>query len=204
VHEYPNQLKCGQSFVLLRGGGIEPPSTIQCAVPHTATKFGQCTRHFDKNMVFRTLGHGDCVRTIQRPILRRRAVRSQRQDLHRVEQGARVHLFWIIRSLNIMATKNKPLWDPKERQLWFTTHDGQWDELQVEYRWPSPNQTRIIQAFHRRGWPKHIRDPLPRDPDVCPKRRLHDTIKCLNRRTTAIKFRGDGTGKGIYWEQTGA
>ena len=35
-----------------------------------------------------------------------------------------------------------------------------------------------------------------------PKRRLSDTIKCLNRKqaNSLIHFRGDGTGEGIVWE----
>ena len=45
-------------------------------------------------------------------------------------------------------------------------------------------------------------DPLPMHPDMLPKRRLHDTIKSLNRnqKTAQIRFMGDGTGEGIRWE----
>jgi len=35
-----------------------------------------------------------------------------------------------------------------------------------------------------------------------PRRRLHDTIKSLNRNQTkdVLRFKGDGTGEGILWE----
>ena len=49
---------------------------------------------------------------------------------------------------------------------------------------------------------ERIDDPLPPVPEQDPKRRLHDTIKCLNRnhRRKAIRFHGDGTGEGVCWE----
>lgn len=47
-----------------------------------------------------------------------------------------------------------------------------------------------------------IDDPLPPVFDIEPKRRLHDTIKSLNRhqKNRLIRFKGDGTGQGIRWE----
>jgi hypothetical protein len=52
---------------------------------------------------------------------------------------------------------------------------------------------------------QHIDDPLPTWPDEEEeevKRRLHDTIKNLNRTLPpgTIRFRGDGTGQGVRWE----
>ena len=37
------------------------------------------------------------------------------------------------------------------------------------------------------------------------KRRLNDTIKCLNRGQVyrLLHFRGDGTGEGVLWEVVG-
>jgi len=60
----------------------------------------------------------------------------------------------------------------------------------------------ILMAFEEEHWPPRIDDPLPVHPDLIPKRRLHDTIKSLNRnqKTCLIRFRGDGTGEGIRWE----
>ncbi len=57
-------------------------------------------------------------------------------------------------------------------------------------------------AFEEENWPRRIDDPLFPEVEICPKRRLHDTIKCLNRRqeNKIVRFRGDGTGTGVLWE----
>ena len=70
------------------------------------------------------------------------------------------------------------------------------------FRWPAENQEQVLDAFQEEGWPSRIDDPLRRDAKVCPKRRLHDTLKCLNRKqiNEVIKFRGDGTGLGVLLE----
>lgn len=81
-------------------------------------------------------------------------------------------------------------------------------ELQVGYtvvkrfRTKAANQERVLMAFEEEGWPPRIDDPLSPSPNVQAKRRLHDTIKCLNRgqQFKLIWFRGDGTGEGILWE----
>ena len=93
-----------------------------------------------------------------------------------------------------------PRWDPKARQLWLSTR------LLKTFRQPAPNQTKILDVFHEDQWAKnHIDDPLPRAPgesEADARRRLHETIKNLNRGLPAgtIRFRGDGTGEGIRWE----
>jgi hypothetical protein len=63
-------------------------------------------------------------------------------------------------------------------------------------------QEAILMAFEEEQWPPRIDDPLPGHPDLLPKRRLHDTIKSLNRnqKNSLIRFMGDGTGEGIRWE----
>ena len=92
-----------------------------------------------------------------------------------------------------------PIWDTKNRELRLGSI------LVKRFKWPAANQEQILQAFQEEGWPAQIDDPLPPDPRICPKRRLHDTIKCLNRRQVngAIKFRGDGTGQGVLLEING-
>jgi hypothetical protein len=47
-----------------------------------------------------------------------------------------------------------------------------------------------------------VDDPLSPVADYDPKRRLRDTIKCLNLNQAArlIRFRGDGTGQRVQWE----
>lgn len=73
-----------------------------------------------------------------------------------------------------------------------------------QFIWPAENQELILAAFEEQGWPTRIDDPLPLRDGVCPKRRLHDTIKCLNRKRIVahIRFAGDGTGQGVRWEST--
>ncbi|QDT70556.1 hypothetical protein MalM25_35050 [Planctomycetes bacterium MalM25] len=85
--------------------------------------------------------------------------------------------------------------------------DGQRHELLLSgvvikrYRWPALNQEAILAAFEEEGWAPRIDDPLTPMGDTDPKRRLADTIKCLNRnqQRTRIRFRGDGTGEGVIW-----
>jgi len=89
-----------------------------------------------------------------------------------------------------------PRWDHEARVLWA---GGQ---IAKRYRRPSPNQEAILTAFEEDGWPCRIDDPLPPKGEVCPKARLHDTIKWLNRgqKRFLLRFLGDGTGEGVCWE----
>ncbi len=70
------------------------------------------------------------------------------------------------------------------------------------FKWRAVNQEMILSAFQEEGWPVRIDDPLAPSPEVAMKRRLSDTIKCLNRKQQSklLHFRGDGTGQGILWE----
>jgi hypothetical protein len=70
------------------------------------------------------------------------------------------------------------------------------------FRQPSVNQEMILRSAEELDWPDWFDDPLPRLAGINPKRRLHDTIKDLNRRqqTVLIHFKGDGTGIHIGWE----
>ena len=88
-----------------------------------------------------------------------------------------------------------PQWDGRLREL----HFG--GRLVKCFRVPSPNQETILAAFQEEGWPELIDDPLPPAPCRDPKRRVHDTIKNLNRHQAncLLRFYGDGTGKGIRW-----
>ena len=91
--------------------------------------------------------------------------------------------------------KKTPVWCPDTRVLKIA------GKVVKHFKWPAPNQEMLIAAFAELGWPDQIDDPLPQT-DVCRKRRLHDTIKCLNRNqiNPLIKFRGDGTGRAARWE----
>ncbi len=89
-----------------------------------------------------------------------------------------------------------PKWDAQRRELRF-------DAATVKrFKWTAANQETILAAFEEEGWPHRIDDPLPPHPDQDSKRRLSDTIKCLNRRQIShlIHFHGDGTGEGVTWE----
>ena len=89
-----------------------------------------------------------------------------------------------------------PIWDRDRRELRLG------NLLVKQFKWPAENQERVLNAFQEEGWPQRIDDPIMPDPKICPKRRLHDTLKCLNRKQVneVIKFRGDGTGKGVLLE----
>jgi hypothetical protein len=91
-----------------------------------------------------------------------------------------------------------PNWDRVERTLLVG------ETVIKRYRVPSPNQEALLNAFQEEGWPTSIDDPLTPIPDKQPKRRLRDTIKCLNlnQATPMLRFRGDGTGQRVLWELT--
>ena len=89
-----------------------------------------------------------------------------------------------------------PNWDRETRTFMVG------DYLVKRFRVPSPNQEAVLDAFQEEGWPRSVDDPLSPVPDQQPKRRLRDTIKCLNmnQANRAIRFRGDGTGQRVSWE----
>jgi hypothetical protein len=89
-----------------------------------------------------------------------------------------------------------PKWDRDRRELRIGS------KVVKVFKLPSPMQEAILMAFEEEHWPPRIDDPLPGHPDYPPKRRLHDTIKSLNRnqKNCLIRFMGDGTGEGIRWE----
>ena len=89
----------------------------------------------------------------------------------------------------------KPAWDGQLRELRMR------GVLVKQFRWRAINQEMILAAFEEENWPPRIDDPLPPQPEQDTKRRLHDTIKCLNRThlQRLIHFHGDGTGEGVLW-----
>lgn len=95
-----------------------------------------------------------------------------------------------------MRSETRPHWDRDRRELRLA------GDLVKVFKLPSPMQEAILMAFEEEHWPPRIDDPLPSHPDLLPKRRLHDTIKSLNRnqKSALIRFMGDGTGEGVRWE----
>ena len=89
-----------------------------------------------------------------------------------------------------------PVWDAENRTLYV-------DKVLVKrFKWRAENQEAILSAFQEEGWPRRVDDPLPPKEEQDSKRRLSDTIKCLNKKHAAerIRFHGDGTGEGVVWE----
>src|SRR5262249_8797989 len=93
-----------------------------------------------------------------------------------------------------------PYWDTGERRLWLATN------LLREFRQPATNQMAVLDAFQARGWTeRHVSNPLPREAhetEAEAQERLHETIKSLNKGMPpgTIRFRGDGSGAGVWWE----
>ena len=89
-----------------------------------------------------------------------------------------------------------PTWKQERREL-------QVNGVMVKrFKWLAANQETVLVAFEEESWPYRIDDPLPPRAEQNAKRRLSDTIKCLNRNqiNPLIQFRGDGTGEGVTWE----
>jgi hypothetical protein len=97
-------------------------------------------------------------------------------------------------------TCDTPFWDADLGKLWVG------DTLIKAYREEAENQRLVLAAFQGQHWRHRIDDPIPGK--QCErlsraKRRLRDTITGINAdHITAgvIRFRGDGTGRGIIWE----
>ena len=88
-----------------------------------------------------------------------------------------------------------PLWDSARRELRLGT------TLVRRYRRHAPHQERILDAFQQSGWPACIHNPLSNRCSY--DEQLHDAIKRLNRHQDqqVLCFKGDGSGKGVLWEQ---
>lgn len=88
-----------------------------------------------------------------------------------------------------------PTWDHDRQELRVGT------TVVKRFRAAAENQRAVLAAFEEEGWPPRIDDPLPPRDDLEPKRRLHETIKSLNRnqKCALIRFVGDGRGQGVLW-----
>jgi hypothetical protein len=93
-----------------------------------------------------------------------------------------------------------PRWQGGECTLFFGS------QIVKRFTRPSPNQELILATFEEEGWPDRIDDPLPQASGIDPKRRLHDSIKWLNRNqvTRLLQFSGDGSGEGVRWQSIAA
>ena len=99
-----------------------------------------------------------------------------------------------------LAPPQSPKWDPERQELFV-------GEIVVKrFRVPAPSQEVILAAFEEEGWPTRIDDPLPPHSNQCPKRRLQETIRSLNRNQhdSLLRFLGDGNARGVLWEFCGS
>jgi hypothetical protein len=138
------------------------------------------------------------ARASGRPLLTEAGIGYIRQRFPRIDKSHDRALSWAAYS---EAAHELPLpsWDSESRRLWLG------NRLLKQFRQPAPHQTTLLDVFEEQGWIAHIDDPLSVDEDESEqdaKRRLHETLKNLNRTIPpgTIRFRGDGTGQGIHWE----
>lgn len=98
-------------------------------------------------------------------------------------------LVQVLRSRPHGPSTMRPRWDMSWRRLYLGKR------LIKEYRQPAPLQTAVLGAFELKGWPMEpITNPLAREdhePEVEARRRLHETVKNLNRGmpTNTLRFR---------------
>lgn len=92
----------------------------------------------------------------------------------------------------------KPRWDTTRRELSFA------GLIVKRFRVPARNQETILSVFEEEGWAEHIHDPLPVIHEIDAPTRLHDAINRLNRCqiNPLLRFHGDGTGTGVFWERS--
>lgn len=97
----------------------------------------------------------------------------------------------------VMASRSeRPLWLPAAQELWWR------GGIVKSFRRDADNQTAVLAAFQKEGWPRRIDDPLPRVAGRNPKSCRRETIKSLNRGLArgTIRFYAAGAG-GIRWEE---
>ncbi len=143
------------------------------------------------------LSHGYVGHRIEttKPTSRRRRFRQAKN----IALFARSCFVLTSRGLRLKSEPDRvqlPAWDSDMRVLTFGA------QVVKEFRRAAPNQEAILRTFQRRQWARRIDDPLPPTPGIESHSRLHDTIKNLNRcqRNPLLRFRGDGSGKGVVWE----
>jgi len=89
-----------------------------------------------------------------------------------------------------------PLWDRDLHELRLGR------KIIKRFRCPAHAQELILSVFEEEGWPAKIDDPLPMTTNIDPKRRLHQTVRNLNRAQSPhrIHFSINGNGQSIRWK----
>lgn len=70
------------------------------------------------------------------------------------------------------------------------------------FRQSAPNQQLVLLAFEEQGWPGVIDDPIPHRFGTCPRERVANAIRRLNRSQLGdivIRFGLADGGESIYW-----
>jgi hypothetical protein len=140
------------------------------------------------------------ARAKRRPLLTAEGIWYIRARLSRNAKDRHIPAAADPRIVPVRMALPAPFWDAGSRRLWLG------ERLLKQFRQPAPNQTRLLDVFQEQGWTnRHIDDPLlilPGETEADAKRRLHETVKNLNRTLPpgTIWFRGDGTGQGATWE----
>lgn len=130
-------------------------------------------------------------------VLTRRGMLTAHESCEVAGDRARGAPIWqVLTDTSSASGSSIPKWDVDRHTLFLG------GRIVKRFKWHAANQITILSAFQEEGWPVRIDDPLTPSPVVHAKRRLSDTIKCLNRNQLLklIHFRGDGRGQGITWE----
>jgi len=100
-------------------------------------------------------------------------------------------------SLTVDELRRIPEWDARLLELRLGEHI-----VKRLNRHPAPTQELILAVFEEEGWPEAIDDPLPTNHGVDTKRRLHHTVRNLNRaqHPHSIHFSVCDHGKSICWK----
>jgi hypothetical protein len=100
-------------------------------------------------------------------------------------QQARIH-----RQPSSGRGESKPRWDDERGEL---IHEEK--VIRRVSRGKAVNVVRVLQAFEAVGWPSRVPSPFGNDWE-----KMHETIRSLNKGLQVIRFRADGTGKGVLWD----
>jgi hypothetical protein len=95
------------------------------------------------------------------------------------------------------SASDLPRWDRVRRELRLG------GELVKAYTGPAANQEVILEAFEELGWTKDIDNPLPREKDEDPHKKLEQTVRRLNghQRAPLLRFHVCGGGHKVRWER---
>ncbi|MCI0347881.1 MAG: hypothetical protein L0Z53_00510 [Acidobacteriales bacterium] len=89
--------------------------------------------------------------------------------------------------------RKHPRWDAGNRRLLFGPL------IVKEFIRPAASQILVLTAFQEQGWPRRIDNPLSGTHKKAHEH-LRSVIKKLSHGQQILRFHGDGTGQGLWWE----